>query len=554
MIKSFNLVLVTEEAMVLEEGNELSLSLAMGIISSYLEGKGIQVCISDTNKIASKHKYTKEELDLISNIYIKKKVLDYVKGNEDKELDQVAKMFLDEEILSYDAFGISVGADFSMMQVHLGIVLGAYIKRMTKGQIFIGGNNISYLYIFKDFYKELLEAMVANFEFVIKGPGEKVIYEIIQGINEGKSVSDFENTDGLIRLVDGTVKCNKERDPIVLAPNWDRLELDDYSYPFVKNQRENESIYYRFPLALTNKVVSFNKMNMKERKLLIPYIFNYNCTYKCAFCTQSDTDRSGLIVGEVEKVLDDIEGLSKKYHSNFFYFLNNYFPSSMNYIRTFRDGLKKRNLQIYWSDCGRVNGLTKEKIELLYESGCRKLVFGFESGNQKILDLIDKRIDLREVLQVLKWCKEVGIWADLEVIIGLPYEREEEFLSTYNFLKEHRDLINNFWLNEYFVVPNSLIGRYPENYGVKLLKERTSYEALMKINRCGFLKKNYMNLTSNARLWGFDEINAGDSRNYGQMKLENEEKMARLAKLRNPEFNQLFDFYKKMIQFRKETE
>lgn len=327
--------------------------------------------------------------------------------------------------------------------------------------------------------------------------------------------------------------------------------MEDYSYPFGKNQRENENIYYRFPLSLTNKVVAFNKMNMKDRKMFIPYIFNYNCVYKCAFCTQSDSDRSGLIVGEVEKVVDDIEYLSKKYNSNYFYFLNNYFPSSMNYIRAFRDELKKRNLTIYWSDCGRVNGLTLEKLQILYECGCRKLVFGFKSGDEKILNLIDKRINLDEVLQVLKWCKEVGIWADLEVIIGLPYEREKEFLSTYHFLDEHRDLINNFWLNEYFVVPNSLIGRYPQNYGVELLKERTTYAELMERNRIGFIKKNYMNLTSNARLWGFDETNAGEERTYDEMKPENADKMDRLAKLRNPEFNQLFDFYNKMTRLRK---
>lgn len=551
MIKNFNLILVTEETMILEEENELSLSMAMGIITSYLSNKGIEVHISDTNKIAAKHKYSEEELDLISNIYNKDKVLSYISGNLDEELDQVARMFLNEDSLTYDAFGISIGADFSMMQVHLGFVMGAYLKRVTNKPVFVGGNNISYLYIFKDFYKELLEIVIKHFDFVIKGPGERVIYEIIEGLNEGKSVQDFCDTSGILKIVDGVIECNREKEPIVIAPDWSNLNLEDYSYPFMKNQRENENIYYRFPLSLTNKIIAFNKTNVEEKKLFIPYIFNYNCIYNCAFCTQSDKDRSGLIVGEVKKVVDDIEYLSKKYKSNYFYFLNNYFPSSIEYIQAFHDELKKRDLEIYWSDCGRVNGLTLEKLEMLYECGCRKLVFGFESGDQKILNLIDKRINLDEVLQVLKWCKQVGIWADLEIIIGLPYEREEEFLSTYNFLNEHKDLINNFWLNEYFVVPNSLIGKYPQRYGIKLLKERTTYEKIMQTNRIGFLKKNYMNLTSNARLWGFNEINPGEERAYEQMRVENADKMERLASVRNPEFNQLFDFYNKMIHLRK---
>lgn len=548
MINNFNLIIVTDEAMILENTNELSLSLAMGIISAYLEEKNIKVSITDTNKKANNNKYSKSELELISTVYDKEKILNYIRYGEDSTLDKVAEMFIDKDMENFDSYGISVGADFSLMQINLGFILAAYIKRTTSKPVIIGGNNISYIYIFKDIYKELLEAIISEFKFVIKGPGEDSIWKIIDGINKEKENSYFDNIGGLLRIVDNEIIANKEQDPTVTCPNWDSIDIMDYSSAVLKNQRENENIYYRFPLALTKKVVAAN--NTKEIKVVIPYIFNYNCTYKCAFCTQSDTDRSGLIVGEVKKVVDNIEYLSKKYNSNYFYFLNNYFPSSMQYITAFRDELKQRNLKIYWSDCGRVNGLTLEKLQLLHECGCRKLVFGFETGNFKILELIDKRLNLKELINVLTWCKQVGIWADLEVIIGLPYEREEEFMSTYKFLDEHRELVNNFWLNEYFVVPNSLIGKYPERYGIELLKNNISYEEIMLKNKKGFLEKNYVNLTANARLWGFNETNENDFRNYKQMRVENYEKINRLSQLRNPEFNKLFDFYTKMLSLR----
>lgn len=548
MISSFQLILVTDEQSVLEQSTETGLSLALGIISSYLEDKGIRVVLSDLNKRFGSYRFSEEQIRLISNIYNGRQVHAYLAGASDSKLDQVAELFLKDVSMDSDAFGISIGADFSMMQIHLGFILASYLKKKTRKKVFVGGNNISYLYIFKDFYRDLLVSAVTNLDFIMKGPGERVIFEIIDGLNHGET--DFSGTAGIMRLVDGEIVCNKEKDPIVIRPNWDSLELSEYSYPFLKNQRENQSVYYRFPLSLTNKVVEFNSTNTKERKLFIPYIFNYNCTYKCAFCTQSDTDRSGFIVGEIKSVVNDIEYLSKKFNSNYFYFLNNYFPSSTKFIQEFHDELKQRNLEIYWSDCGRVNGLTYEKLKLLHETGCRKLVFGFESGSDKILNLIDKRLKKSELIQVLKWCKEIGIWADLEVIIGLPYEREDEFMDTYNFIKKYRDLINNFWLNEYFVVPNSLIGRYPQNYGVELIKDRYSYDEIMDTNKNGFLNKNYMNLTANARLWGFDETNEGDYRSYDQMKHENKDKMNRLSTLRNPEFNKLFDFYNKMIALR----
>lgn len=548
IISNFQSILVADEQSVLEQSTETGLSLALGIISSYLEDKGIQVMMSDLNKQFGSYHFSEEQIRSISDVYNGRQVHEYLEGASDSNLDLVAELFLEDVSMDSDAFGISIGADFSLMQIHLGFILAYYLKKTTGKKVFVGGNNISYLYIFKDFYRDLLVSAVNNLDFIIKGPGERVIFEIIDGLNHG--VTDFSDTAGIMRFVDGEIVCNKEKDPIVIRPNWDRLNLSEYSYPFLKNQRENQSIYYRFPLSLTNKVIEFNSTNVKDRKLFIPYIFNYNCTYKCAFCTQSDTDRIGFIVGDIKSVVDDIEYLSKKFNSSYFYFLNNYFPSSTKFIREFHDELKQRNLEIYWSDCGRVNGLTYEKLKLLHEAGCRKLVFGFESGSDKILNLIDKRLKKSELIQVLKWCKEIGIWADLEVIIGLPYEREEEFMDTYNFIKQYHDLINNFWLNEYFVVPNSLIGRYPHNYGVELIKDCYSYDEIMDTNKSGFLKKNYMNLTANARLWGFDETNAGDYRFYNQMRHENKDKMNRLSTLRNPEFNNLFDFYNKMIALR----
>ncbi len=72
----------------------------------------------------------------------------------------------------------------------------------------------------------------------------------------------------------------------------------------------------------------------------------------------------------------------------------------------------------------------------------------------------------------------------------------------------------------------------------------------MERNKKEFVDGNVNNITSNARLWGFNEITDGDFCNYETMKVENEDKIMRLSKLRNPEFNQLFDFYSKMIKLR----
>lgn len=286
MIKNFYMVLVTDEKIILEDDSQIGLSLAMGIISSYLKENNIKTYINDTNKIANNKKYSKEELKIIRQAYDKDRVLNYIKTGNDLDLDKLAKMFLDESWEEYDSYGISIGADFSMLQIHLGIIIATYLKKITKKPVIIGGNNISYLYIFKDFYKELLSTILKKFRYVIKGPGEKVIVSIINSLNNNIPEEKIQETSpGLLRIVHDEIIGNKEEAPIVIKPSWDSLDIDDYSYPFGKSQRENENIFFRFPLALTNKVIAFNKKSMKQKKAFIPYIFNYNCVYSCAFCT-----------------------------------------------------------------------------------------------------------------------------------------------------------------------------------------------------------------------------------------------------------------------------
>lgn len=550
MIKNFYMILVADEDAILEQKNVTGLSLATGIISSYLNKQEIDTYIHDINEYLIGKSFSRTDRELISLLYDKDKVLNYLYNGENVDLDKVVKMFLDENWEEYDSYGISIGADFSLLQIHLGLVIAKFLKQHTIRPTIIGGNNISYLYIFKDFYKELLVAAIENLNFIIKGPGEKTIYEIIKSIDKDVPNRTILQEEGLLYLEDGEIKSNKEANSLVICPTWDGQNTEHYSYPLSKNQKENENILYRFPLAITKQVIEFNTRKNKEQTLLIPYIFNYNCAYSCAFCTQSDTDRGQIVVGNVKNIVDHIKELSIKYNSKYFYFLNNYFPSSLGFIKEFNRLLKEQELEIYWSDCGRVNGMTFEKLKLLHESGCRKLVFGFETGDPWLLEFINKKLDLEELIQVLKWCKEIGIWVDLEVIIGLPYEDEKEFMNTYNFLYEYRDLINNFWLNEYFLIPNSLIGSLPNKYEIELIKDMYDYDMLLRINKEKFLNEDYSNLTSNARIWGFNEIKEGHFRSYLQMQQENTQKIKRLSELRNPEFNQLFKFYSNMNKIR----
>lgn len=545
MINSMCFILSPSEQHLFNPEQSSIPSIALGVLSGFLTEKGLKVGLYDLNTNFRKNICLEEVKNLMQAAYDKESVLSYLKGEENADIEKLMNWLLkDINLESYDCVGCSIGGDFSLLQVHIGFLTAKYVQKKFKKEIMIGGNNITYLYLFKDIYKELWQTALSQFPIIIKGAGEQAIWDLIGMLNAGQTYSDIKNVKGLVQMENGDIKANQEYTPVVVRPNWDSLDVSYYKRNLLKNENENCVYIYKWPDWISELVYKHNgtKRDDCEKKLVLPYFFNYNCPYNCAFCTQSDYDRGQVINAEVEKTVEDLICLSHKYDTKYFYFLNNAFNSFGRFADELCLKLIEKKANIYWSDCARVNNMTYERLKLMRYAGCRKLVFGFESGSKKILDLVHKNLDLDKTEQVLKWCHELGIWAEVEVIIGLPHEEKEDFMDTYNFISKNSKYINHFWLNEFFVVPNSLIGRHPERYDVELIRNKSTYADILQSNYKDFMR-NECEFTKNARLFGFNEING---RNYSEISEGNKRKILKLSSLQNKEFSMVHRFYSMM--------
>jgi len=89
--------------------------------------------------------------------------------------------------------------------------------------------------------------------------------------------------------------------------------------------------------------------------------------------------------------------------------------------------------------------LTYSILKTLKESGLTFIMWGVESGNNRILKLINKGTNKEDIETVLKNSHKSGIKNMTYILFGFPTETKEEFLETINFLKdnnEHIDLIS----------------------------------------------------------------------------------------------------------------
>ncbi|NOU18137.1 MAG: radical SAM protein [Bacteroidales bacterium] len=536
MVKNILIILVPEE-LGLFYGKNIP-PMELGILKSYLENNNNNnvsildlYCDFDVNNIKL------EKGNFFLDLLNKEFVIDQLNANSlNEELENNFEPFLNKtDIHKIDAIGISIGSGISFFEIHFAFLLAKYIQLKYDKPIIFGGINLKYIYMFNDLFSELWKSLRKNFTFFIKGPGEVSLAKLLNALGDEDMYEVYKNLEGAIYWEDDKLIANSEAKPTFTLPDFTGLNLISYTTTIdTLNHQNNIKNYFWYPSPFGIKASNRLKATSqnKEDILFLPYVFNFYCPYNCAFCEQSEEIKSKPYSKPAQQVILDIKHLMNTYNSQYFYFFNNTFNYSKQFVIEFCNSVIEQKLEFYWSDCARVNGLSKELLELMYRAGCRKLIFGFETGSFKLLKYINKQINIDDLVCVLNWCKEIGIAADLEVIVGFPYEFEDEFYDTYNFLEKNKNIINIFHLNRYFVVPNTLMWVYPQKYKIDL-KIVTSYDEILDRNRqviLNNLNHNWVNDDgqNNFHIYSFDET---QGRNYEDISIQTRKKYQKLKNL-----------------------
>src|SRR6266511_687596 len=519
-----------------------------GVVTAGLRAAGYEVDLHDLNsdlwRMWRAGEFTKADL---RPFYEERTVIDFIGGARNDFLDTFAgRLLAGKDVAAADVVGISAGGDFSFLEMQAAVV-GAHVKRHYGKPVVLGGNNLDYLMQFKDAFHSWWTACITHFDAAITGPGEDVFVELAAALGGGRALLPMARP-GVARLAGTSVVRAPDAVHRIVAPDFDGLRLADY-HNFVRDRPEasprkrdadetwNRMQLYRFPAYLSWLANETNATQLGDGvsgRLVMPYVFNYNCPYSCALCTES-LERTKLVHATVDDIIADMAGLAEKYRTPYFYLFNNYFNLVNGFVEESASRTVLHGVELHWSDCARFNSLTYERLALLAESGCRKLTFGLETASTKMLRIIDKRVKLAEAERVLRWCKELGIWADLEIITGLPHEDADTFAETTDFLERNAPYINYFNVNRYFVAPKSLMGARPEAYGMRLRKFPDAYQRLLDANYRWLAEDlEFSYKPQNFRVYEFDEI---DGRSAEQLADEIVPKIAKLNAIQSTDFS-----------------
>jgi len=158
------------------------------------------------------------------------------------------------------------------------------------------------------------------------------------------------------------------------------------------------------------------------------------CPYRCNFCslTVMGHNRRKRSIGNL---VDECEYMWDRYGFRQMAYVDPIFPISKKEALAFRDEVCKRGLQKHqvWTTETRVDLMDRETVEAMYESGCRRIMFGFETGDQETLNAIKKDFEIQQAYEAVRLCKNAGMEVIGFFIIGSPGETERSINMTIDF-------------------------------------------------------------------------------------------------------------------------
>lgn len=327
--------------------------------------------------------------------------------------------------------GISINA-FS--QVVGGLTLAKILKDNLPGtHISIGGNFFSRV-------TDTLESNTKFFnEFCHSFTYEEGEIPLIKLVTELKSSKDFSKVPNLIYLDGQKVKKTEKGTPRSLneiaIPDFEGLNLSQYWSP----------------------------------EIVLPIQASRGCYWKkCTFC---DHDFGvNYNIKTTDKLVSEMKTLKDKYGIRHYEFIDE--AISPSYLKKMSQAFLDNNLDIRWFIYARTEkGFSKETLDLAYKAGCRMIMWGIESGSTRIMELINKGIDIENRFEPLKLANEAGIWNFCFTFFGFPTETTEEAMLTINMIMDNKEIINSYGMSVFTLGKHTQIRETPEKYGIVNIRE-----------------------------------------------------------------------------------
>ena len=186
-------------------------------------------------------------------------------------------------------------------------------------------------------------------------------------------------------------------------------------------------------------VVDLNRYFTLSQQPVILVDSGRGCTFRCDFCQTALLTGKGVRYRSVPSLVAELKELVNRYGAFEAYFVHDLFTARLDFVEKFCTAMLDAKLPVIWQCRCRIDQLNQPLLELMSAAGCKRLLYGIESGSAKTLQLMNKKIKNKasfDVIERIEWTVNQGILPSLSMVIGLPEESFDDLNDTLRLATE----------------------------------------------------------------------------------------------------------------------
>jgi hypothetical protein len=370
------------------------------------------------------------ETDLSYKLFMSSEVLDAVHDRQVNVYRDVFEHILKPAIIAEQPqlIGISI---VLRQQLFSSMTFCALIKEQFPGiHVTIGGNTVTR---FRDVLPNTPK-LFALFDSAIVYEGETALLRLVEGIaNE----TDLSHVPNLIFKDAAGIHVNSETFAENMGalppPDFDGLPIEKYFVP----------------------------------EPILPYLATRGCYWgRCEFCDHGEGYTAGYRTKKDWQIIEELTFLKQKYQTRHFHFTDESYPPAL--FRKLTRKLVESKLDLAWTTHIRFEKslLDDEVWQDAQDAGCKYLHMGYESGSERVLQLMDKATTTDIIQRSLELSSRHGVWNHVMGFFGFPGETYEDAKFSTQFLEDNREHVHSIGFGTFDLSKHTPVAKNPEKFGI----------------------------------------------------------------------------------------
>jgi anaerobic magnesium-protoporphyrin IX monomethyl ester cyclase len=259
---------------------------------------------------------------------------------------------------------------------------------------------------------ETMEYFGEGMDYLLRGEGDEVFPQFIDRIAETRFNPKL--IPGLVWKTNGRIWVNDKSDFVkdldrVPFPAWDLLQPQTYP------PAQHGAFFRRFPIA--------------------PIITTRGCPYDCKFCSANVLSGQAMRYRSPDSVVNEIRMLYSRFHIREFHIIDDNFTINKRHARAVLENIVASRLPISlaFPNGIRIETVDESLLALMKKSGVYLISLGLESGSNRVLKLMNKKLTVEKSEEKIWLIRKARIDMAAFFIMGFPGETRDDLRRTVDF-------------------------------------------------------------------------------------------------------------------------